>query len=116
MMHDGDSAAFDRRIATDQALELLRKCQVGAPCALGGGAALSGVYLKHRFSDDFDLFFDSQVGVRNVLMALPTIAGEIGVPLDIVQDAGAFVRARIGFKAGAKQLDLIHEPVPLLTG
>ena len=50
-------SSFDRRVAPDEALELVRACRSFADCHLGGGLALSGAYLGHRLSADADLVF-----------------------------------------------------------
>lgn len=104
--------AFDRRVVPEDALALVRACQRRVPAHLAGGAALSGAYLAHRLSGDLDLFCHRAEDVRVLVRELPEIANESGVPIEMVRDAGTFVRARIRLAGRDLELDLVHEAVP----
>ena len=60
---------FDPRVVGADLLRFLQSCQRHAPFHLGGGAALGGVYLRHRLSDDADLFFHEPGGHRDLVRA-----------------------------------------------
>jgi len=105
-------SAFDRRVVSDQALDLVRACQRRVPCHLAGGAALSGAHLSHRLSGDLDLFCHRAEDVRELVRALPAIASDCAIAIDLVRDAGTFVRARVDLPGRALDLDLVHESNP----
>jgi nucleotidyltransferase AbiEii toxin of type IV toxin-antitoxin system len=100
---------FDRRVVPERALILLRALQERVPCHLGGGAALSGVHLRHRLSRDLDLFCHEPEQVRELLRALPDAAQTAGVGANVVRDAGTFVRASLDLGDQLVELDLVHE-------
>lgn len=106
------SSAFDRRVLSESALELIRACQRRVPCHLGGGSALSGAYLAHRLSGDLDLFCHRPEEVRLLAGALPTIAQESGLRIGLLQDAGTFVRYQVEGSAQPLDLDLVHDATP----
>ncbi len=103
---------FDPRVLTADAARLVRALQSIAPSHLAGGVALSGLYLSHRLSRDVDLFFHSTAELRHVVRELPTIAIELGVRIDLVRDAGSYVRATATLASGALEVDLVHEALP----
>lgn len=100
---------FDRRVLADTHLDLVRACQRRSPCHLGGGCALSALYLSHRLSADIDLFFKDSVGLRTLAGALPEVARECGQEIRIVRDAGTFVRAVVRGPGRDMELDLVFE-------
>ena len=59
----------------------------------GGAAALSGAHLAHRLSGDVDLFCHSAEDVRTLVRGLPSISEEAGVTVELVRNAGTFVRS-----------------------
>ena len=103
---------FDRRVLSDQMLDVIRAFQRRAPCHLGGGAALSGAYLSHRLSRDVDLFCHERGEVRDLLAAAPDICAEAGASIRVVRDAGTFVRAVVELPDRSFDLDLVYEAVP----
>lgn len=105
------SEAFDRRIVRPELLRFLQVCGRRVPFHLGGGAALSGVHLRHRLSADADLFVHSRDAHRDLVRALPSIGAETGVPVSILRDAGSLVRARLEVAGDAVELDVVFEPV-----
>jgi hypothetical protein len=105
-------SSFDRRVVPEPILELIRACQRRVPCHLAGGAALAGVHLVHRLSADVDLFCHAREDVRSLVRDLPVISAECGLRIDVVRDAGHFVRAVVEGAGRAFELDLIHESVP----
>lgn len=104
--------SFDRRVVSDRTLAFVRACQGRVPCHLGGGAALSGAHLAHRLSRDIDLFCHNAEDLRFLVRELPALAAACHVPVDIVRDAGSFVRAQLGAGADGVEVDLVYEAVP----
>ena len=101
--------AFDRRVAPDAALDLVRACRSFADCHLGGGLALSGAYLGHRLSADADLVFHDADALRALVADLPEVSRRVGLGLEVVQDGRTFVRARVDGLPGLARLDLTLE-------
>ncbi len=102
-------SAFDRRVLPDPVLRLIRACQRRAPCHLAGGAALSGAYLGHRLTGDVDLFCHRPDEVRLLLQSLPDIAGECAFGIDVVRDAGRFVRCVVRGLGHPLEMDIVEE-------
>ncbi len=102
---------FDSRIVPPSVRAVIRACQSRAESRLGGGAALAGHYLRHRFSADADLFFLQADSHRAVVSALPAVANDTSSRIEVVRDAGSFVRARVETSETKVELDLVHDPV-----
>jgi hypothetical protein len=102
---------LDRRIVPESLIELLRACRKTAPCHLGGGAALSGAYLRHRLTGDLDLFVHDRDEMRDLVRQLPAIASGCGANLSIHRDAGQLVRSTLRTAQTTVELDVVHEPV-----
>lgn len=102
--------AFDRRVLPDQILELIRLAQARVPCVLGGGAALSGAWLRHRLSRDIDLFCTDRESVRELIENVEITARTLGGQTTIVRDAGSHVRLRAEIGDVLREVDLVHEP------
>jgi hypothetical protein len=105
-------SSFDRRVVPDPVLALVRACQRRVPCHLAGGAALGGAHLAHRLSGDVDLFCHRAEEVRHLVQQLPDVSRECGVCIELVRDAGTFVRAKVGSAAPTLELDIVHESLP----
>ena len=103
---------FDRRVVSPPILAFIRECQQRVPCHLGGGAALSGAYLRHRMTGDIDLFSHDADEMRMLVQILSDAAASAGVKVAIVRDAGALVRATVRWDDGELELDVVHEPIP----
>ena len=103
---------FDPRVVPPAVVDLLARLERRVPCHLGGGAALSGAYLRHRLSADVDLFVHDREGHRELVAQLPEVAKETGTPIVLIRDSGSFVRARATPGGRPVELDLVHEPVP----
>lgn len=101
---------FDRRVIPTSVLEFVRACQARVPCHLGGGAALSGVYLGHRMTGDVDLFSHDREDMRTLVGLLPEAAAAAEVSLTILRDVGHLVRARIEAANMVSEVDVVHEP------
>ena len=108
------SRQFDPRVVPSCELRLLRAIQARVGGRLGGGAALSGVHLHHRLSRDLDVFVSTKEEVRAVVTSAFEIAADADCTLEIVRDAGSFVRVRAGFGERSTELDLVHDAVPVL--
>lgn len=109
-------ATFDRRIVQPSTLRFLQVCHARAPFHLAGGAALSGVHLRHRLSRDADLFFHDRQTHREAVSLLPEIAPEAGVTIRVVRDAGTFVRGVLTGADGEVDIDLVFEAVADVGG
>jgi hypothetical protein len=103
------TASFERRVLGSRALDLVRVLQARADCHLGGGAALSALHLRHRLSADIDLFCHRPEEVRLLAAALPVVAAEIGAEIELVRDAGTFVRAAVRGLERGLALDLVYD-------
>jgi len=101
---------FDRRVVSEPVRALLVTLSAAAPFHLGGGAALSGVHLAHRLSDDVDLFLHSSEATRDLVRALPGIAEAHGGSASIVRDGGMHVRAELTVGGQQLRCDIVHEP------
>ncbi|MGQ0505037.1 MAG: nucleotidyl transferase AbiEii/AbiGii toxin family protein [Myxococcaceae bacterium] len=106
---------FDPRVISPDGLRLIRSCQSRVPCELGGGVALSGAYLAHRLSQDVDLFCKRRDEVRQLVQALPAIAAETGMTVQIVRDAGDFARVHCVKAEQVLELDIVVESPPDLS-
>jgi len=113
---------FDRRVMPDGVVALVRAFQERAPVHLAGGAALSGAWLAHRLSRDIDLVCHRAEDVREVVRELPEVAAACGLSIDLVRDAGTFVRARTVVEGHDLEIDIVYEahgdlnPPALLEG
>ncbi len=61
-------------------------------CMVVGGTALSGYYAGHRRSDDLDLFVESEVAHRAVVMAIRSLE-DLGAMLTVQQSTAQFYSA-----------------------
>ena len=104
---------LDQRIVGPDTSRVIRSCQRRIPSILGGGAALSGAYLHHRFSADVDLFFPSRADLREMVRQLPEVAEEIGTGIQVVRDGGTHVRVAFDPTQSAVEMDLVFDPSPL---
>lgn len=104
-------ATFDRRIVRPSTLRFLQACEARTPFHLGGGAALSGVHLRHRLSRDADLFFHDRQTHRDAVALLADVANDAGATVRIVRDAGTFVRGVLAGADGEVDIDLVFEAV-----
>lgn len=102
---------FDRRVVPEAIIKLIRNVQSREVCHLAGGAALSGAHLAHRLSADIDLFVHEATAHRRTCRHVSDVVQEAGGSIHVIQDAGAFWRARITLGALVTECDLIHESV-----
>lgn len=100
---------FDRRVISDGVLALLHACQARVSAHLGGGAALSGAWLAHRLSRDIDLVCHQAEDVRVLVRELPEIGRVCGVEIEVLRDAGTFVRARTFVDGRDLEVDMVFE-------
>lgn len=105
-----DRRSFDRRVVREPVRAFLASLRAAAPFHLGGGAALSGVHLGHRLSDDVDLFVHSAEATRELVRALPSVAAAQGGNATIVRDGGMHVRAELTIGGQLLRADVVHEP------
>lgn len=102
--------SWDRRVVSPTLLGFVQAVQENSPCRLSGGAALSGVHLRHRLSHDLDLFCDDRQGVRDVVNACVEIASKDGGQFKLIRDGGTFVRAGLSLKGQSVEVDVAFEP------
>jgi hypothetical protein len=102
--------SFDRRVVPGDALALVRECQALVPCHLGGGAVLSGAWLRHRLSRDLDLFCHDREQHRQLVTALPDLARSAKVVAELRRDSGTFARMSLTLADREMELDLVFEP------
>src|SRR6185503_8454434 len=103
--------SWDRRVVPERVLEVMAHAQRRVPCRIAGGAALSGVHLRHRLSRDVDLFFDDRQLVRELNDQLGEVALSAGATFRSVRDGGTFVRGVLQIEGEAQlELDLVYEP------
>lgn len=107
---------FEPRVVSQDVLKVVRACQQRVPCRLGGGAALSGAHLGHRLSRDVDLVCRRADDVRSLVRELPEIARETSSEIELVRDAGTFVRANVVTATHAVELDAVYESMPPVEG
>ncbi len=104
------SLSWDSRVVPVRLVELLSHSQATVPSRVAGGAALSGVHLRHRLSRAVDLFFQDQTQVRDALLRMPALASSVGAAFRTVRDGGGFVRGVLEFPDTRVDVDLVHEP------
>ena len=100
---------FDRRVVPEGVLEFLRACGHRAPFHLGGGAALAGVFLRHRTSRDVDLFCHDEASHADLVRAIPAAAEEVGGTFAWVRSAGGHARGKLSIGGTALEVDAVHE-------
>jgi hypothetical protein len=103
---------LDPRVVPEDVAKILRACQARVPNRLGGGAALSGAFLGHRMSNDVDLVCRHADDVRALVRELPEIARETSTRIEIVRDAGTFIRATVVTPLRSLELDAVYEGTP----
>lgn len=103
---------LDPRVVPREVADVVRACQERVPCRLGGGSALSGAHLGHRLSRDIDLMCRRAEDVRALVRELPEIARRANATIDLVRDAGTFVRANVVSSSRAFELDAVYEATP----
>ena len=103
---------FDDRVVPDQVLDVVRACQERVACQLGGGAALSGAHLGHRLSRDVDLVCRRPEDVRSLVRELPGVARKQNAKIELVRDAGTFVRASVVTSSHSLELDIVYDGSP----
>jgi hypothetical protein len=102
--------SWDDRVVPSDQRDFIRRIQAAAPCRLAGGAALSGLHLRHRLSRDLDLFCDDRQSVRAAVQAARESAEAMGGQLQLVRDGGTFVRSALTLGERKLELDIAHEP------
>lgn len=109
------SLSWDSRIVSPARVEFVRAIQKESQCRLSGGAALSGVHLRHRLSNDLDLFCHERQAVRDVLRACGDCASRAGGEFQLLRDGGTFLRGRLFLPGEALEVDIALEPSAVLA-
>lgn len=79
---------------------------------LTGGAALAGYYLRHRETDDLDLFTGEAEAFERGRFALRDAADSLGATLAVRQESPGFSRYVLTRGQEALVVDLVWERVP----
>lgn len=105
-------AHLDRRVMPEVLVDLVRAVQARESCHLAGGMALSGAHLAHRLSADVDLFVHDASAHRRACRHLQDAVAAASGTLIVVQDSGAFWRARVTVGGVCSEFDVVHERLP----
>ena len=81
---------------------------------LVGGAALAGVHLKHRRTRDLDLFWRQREKLGELVGQVRRTLENAGFTADVIQEAPAFARLRVGLNDEVVVVDLVADPPPAL--
>jgi hypothetical protein len=81
---------------------------------LTGGGALVGFYTLHRTTRDLDLFWRELSELGNLSSQAVHRLRADGLSADVLQDAPAFCRLRVGNGEQETVVDLVADPVPAL--
>jgi hypothetical protein len=82
---------------------------------LTGGAALAAYYLKHRATDDLDLFCVDESAFERGPFVLRQVATETGTKLEVRQDAPGFKRFTLTGADEGVVVDLVLDKVVQLS-
>jgi predicted nucleotidyltransferase component of viral defense system len=85
---------------------------VQPPWTLTGGAALAGFHLKHRTTDDLDLFWHDQNQLGNMPQEVRDRLTDIGLEVNVLQSGGTFFQVRVSDGQEVCVVDLVAEPTP----
>jgi hypothetical protein len=78
---------------------------------LTGGAALAGFHLRHRETDDLDLFTDDPSAFERGHAVIQDVAGSLGLEVETVQAAPGFRRYALAASEQAVVVDLVLDRV-----
>jgi len=90
-------------------LQAARSTPLAEHFVLAGGAALGGVYLKHRRTGDLDFFTREAAAVRSAVPVLQEIAAKLGLAVDIRRLQGTFFQAFLAGEPGTLKIDVAHD-------
>jgi predicted nucleotidyltransferase component of viral defense system len=79
---------------------------------LTGGAALAGVYLKHRVTKDLDLFWQGRDQLGDLPREVRDRLSAAELEATVVQSGSTFFRLRVSSGNEVCLVDLVAEPVP----
>ena len=89
--------------------------QTSPPFFLTGGTALSAFYLRHRYSEDLDLFSLDGAAFDRVPLYIADTAASISASITSLQTAPQFRRYRLSRQAESVIVDLVKEVVPQIS-
>jgi nucleotidyltransferase AbiEii toxin of type IV toxin-antitoxin system len=104
-MSGGKLTALQWRI-----LEVL--ADIRPPWTLTGGGALVGFHLKHRTTNDLDLFWHGQSQLGALPQAVADRLASAGLEVKVVQSGGSFYQFRVGDGQEVCVVDLVAESIP----
>jgi hypothetical protein len=82
---------------------------------LTGGPALAGFYLRHRETEDLDLFAPPDVEIGSGVQALVEAAAAIGANATIMRESGDFKRYVVSRDAEMTLVDLVFDRAPQIA-
>lgn len=85
------------------------------PGVLIGGAALAGVYLKHRHTRDLDLLWCARPELGRLAQQAEQLLSQDGLQVELLQRAPSFHRVRVSDGTDTCVVDLVAQPAPLLA-
>jgi hypothetical protein len=85
---------------------------VDPPWTLTGGAALVGVYTRHRTTRDIDLVWYEANSVAEGALAVEERLSTAGLDYSVLQTHPQFVRLRVADSSETVMVDLVAEPTP----
>jgi hypothetical protein len=81
---------------------------------LTGGAALAGFHLRHRTTDDLDLFTPQELAIERGRHVLADVAAAVGATLLVRQDAPGFKRLVLTRGSEGVVVDIVKDVGPQL--
>src|SRR5262245_19375241 len=91
-------------------LEIL--ADIRPPWTLTGGGALVGFHLKHRTTNDLDLFWHGQSQLGALPQQVEDRLDSTGLEVKVVQRSGSFHQFRVGDGQEVCIVDLVAESIP----
>ncbi len=85
------------------------KAPVGQEFFLTGGTALAAYYLRHRYSEDIDLFTLSSTALNEASNSLPSIALNLGAKLEERFRTASFQQAFIRTDGEELKIDFVRD-------
>jgi len=88
--------------------------EIGSDFFLSGGIVLAGWILRHRRTDDLDLFTESDAAIASADRLARYIADKTGCTFEAIQSAPDFRRFLLSRGAESVQIDFIRDRAPQL--
>lgn len=82
---------------------------------LTGGAALAGFYLRHRETEDLDLFAPPEIEITTGVRALIEAAASLGAAAKIIRESGDFKRFTVTRGDETTVVDIVADRAPQIA-